>query len=54
MLPFSGQGQVDAAAKLDEDEVRYGDGGGAPVTDGGERKKMRNGKNEGRPSRVYL
>ena len=46
VLPFSGQGQVDAAAKLDEDEVRCGDGGEAPVTDGGERKKMRNGKNE--------
>ena len=54
MLPFSGQGQVGAAAKLDEDEVHYGNGGGAPVTDGGERKKKRNGKNEGRPSRVYL
>ena len=40
MLPFSGQGQVDAAAKLDEDEVHSGHGGGAPVADGGERKKM--------------
>ena len=45
-LPFSGQVQVDAAAKLDGDEIRYGSGCGAPVTDGGERKKMRNGKNE--------
>ena len=54
MLPFSGQGRVDAAAKLDEDEVCCGDDDGAPVTDGGERKKMRKGKNEGRPSRVYL
>ena len=43
-LPFSGQDQVDAAAKLDEDEGRSGDGGGAPVADGGERKKMRNGE----------
>ena len=33
-LPFSGQGQGDAAAKLDEDEGRSGDGGGAPVADG--------------------
>ena len=46
MLPCSGQVQVDAAAKLDGDEVRCGDGGGSPVTDGGERKKMWNGKNE--------
>ena len=53
-LPFSGQVQVDAAAKLDGDEVRCGDGGRAPVIDGGERKKMRNRKNERRPSRVYL
>ena len=41
-LPFSGQDQGDAAAKLDEDEGRSGDGGGAPVPDGGERKKMQN------------
>ena len=41
MLPFSGQDQVDAASKLDEDEGRCGDGGGAPVADGGERKKTR-------------
>ena len=54
ILSFSGQVQVDAAAKLDGDEVRCGDDGGALVTDGDERKKMRNGKNEGRPSRVYL
>ena len=43
-LPFSGQDQVDAAAKLDKDEVRCGDIGGALVTDGGERKKMRTGR----------
>ena len=43
-LSFSGQDQVDAAAKLDEDEGRSGDDGGAPVADGGERKKMRNGE----------
>ena len=43
--PFSGQVQVDAAAKLDRYEMRCGGGGGAPVTYGGERKKMRNGKN---------
>ena len=54
VLPFSGQRQVDAAAKLEGDEVCCGDGGGAPVTDGGERKKMCNGENEKRPSRVYL
>lgn len=41
-LPFSGRDQVDVAAKLDEDEGRSGDGGGAPVADGGGRKKMRN------------
>ena len=44
MLPFSGQDQVDAAAKLDEDEGRSGDGGGALVADGGERKMMPNGE----------
>ena len=52
-LSFSGQSQVDAAAELDEDEGHSGDGGGAPVADGGERKKMRT-ENERRPSRVYL
>ena len=54
VLPFSGQRQVDAAAKLDGGEVCCGDGGGAPVTNGGERKKMQNGENEKIPSRVYL
>ena len=43
-LLFSSQDQVDAAAKLDEDEGRSGDDGGAPVEDGGARKKMRNGE----------
>ena len=50
---ISGQDHVDAAAKLDKDEGHSGDGGGAPVTDGGERKKMRT-ENERRPSQVYL
>lgn len=43
---FSGQVQVDAAAKVDGDEVRCGGGGGARVTDGGERTKTKKGKNE--------
>ena len=43
-LPFSGQVQVDAAAKLDGDEMRCGGGSGAPVIDGSERKKMRTGR----------
>ena len=43
---FSGQVQVDAAAKVDGDEMRCGGGGGTLVTDGGERKNMQNGRNE--------
>ena len=50
---LSGQDQVDAEAKVDVDEMCRGGGGGAPVADGGERKKMRT-ENERRPSRVYL
>ena len=42
--PFSGQVHVDAAAKVDGDEKRSGGSGGAPVTDGGERKKTRTGR----------
>ena len=52
-LPFSGQSQVDAAAELDEGEGRSGDGGGALVADGVDRKTMRTEKKR-RPSRVYL
>lgn len=33
-LPFSSQGQVDAAAELDEGEGHSGDDGGASVADG--------------------
>ena len=53
MLPFSGQGQVDAAAKLDEDEGRSGDGGGALVADGARGRRCER-RMEKRPSRDYL
>ena len=41
--PFSGRIQVDAAAKVDGDEVRYG-GGRARVTARGGRKKRGKGR----------
>ena len=47
-LLFSGQDQVDAAAKVDGDEMRRGCGGGAPVADGGERKKKKCGRVKGK------
>ena len=47
-MSFSGQGQVDAAAKLDEEEGVDGDSGRARVTE--RRKKM----SRARPRSPYL
>ena len=51
--PFSGLIQVDAAAEVEEDEMRYG-GGGARVAVGLREEEYEEGENEKRPSRAYL